>query len=271
MIVRRCLLGLTLVLWVSLGWAADLDAMQLPATEPAAAGATPAPAFSAAVNASSDPTKSNQFFELYGLLLCNDPQYTCVTVRKGQTWAGRFPNEQKRDLVMRLNRTNVALKYRHWLILPKNLAKANYMQLSPMPHHISATGEKEIIVNLKKFAFGAYNPDGQLVYWGPATGGRAWCADLDRTCKSATGKFRIWNIKGAECKSRTYPIAAKDGKNGGAHMPYCMFYYRGFAIHGSTLSGFTNRSRGCVRLFVGDAEWLAKNFVTPGTRAIVKS
>lgn len=205
-------------------------------------------------------------FELYGLLQCSHQGFYCLPVKKGETWIGLFPNKQERDIVMRLNRTNVALFYRHWILVPKDLNHIKYMDLAPFPHHIDDHGHKLLLIDLPKFAFAAYKKNGDLLYWGPASGGKDWCADTAHSCKSASGHFTITRMKGVDCESSTYPLET----NGGAPMPWCMFYYKGFAIHGSTLSGFINRSRGCIRLFNGDAKWLYEHFVKKGTEVIVK-
>ena len=56
-------------------------------------------------------------------------------------------------------------------------------------------------------------------------------------------------------------------------MPFCMFFYHGYAMHASYLPGY-HASHGCIRLFYEDAEWLNKNFVDMGrrgTKVIVQS
>lgn len=205
-------------------------------------------------------------FQVYGLSLCNQAGFKCIPVRRGSTWKDLFPNGEQREIAMRLNRTNVSLMYRKWLVVPDDWKTVKYMDLSPFPKHIHPPGGRLLYVNLQVFAFAAYAPDGTLLYWGPATGGKAWCSDLHRSCESAEGVFKIYRIQGADCRSSAYPIVT----NGGAEMPWCMHYYRGFAIHGSTLSGFVNRSRGCIRLFDADAKWLNQQFVHYGTKVIVK-
>lgn len=203
--------------------------------------------------------------EVYGHSLCNNPEYKCIRVKPGQTWYDLFPYDHQREIVMRLNRTNVALQYRTWLVVPKHLKKVSYMSLSPFPQHIDPPGERLVMVDLAKFAFAAYEPNGDLRYWGPATGGQIWCSDLNRTCESAQGTYRIYRIQGADCQSSKYPI----DQNGGAPMPYCMHYFEGYALHASTLSGFYNHSKGCVRLFDDDAKWLNEHFMHYGTKVIV--
>lgn len=219
--------------------------------------------------ASSNSThfaQNQQAVEQYGLSQCQKPGFRCVTVKSGQTWGDRFPNKIEREIVMRLNRTNVALKYRHWLLIPKNLSRVNYMDLAPFPKHIMPSGRKLLLVDLPQFAFAAYNADGNLVFWGPATGGKAWCKDLGRSCQSVAGKFEIYRVQGENCQSKKYPLQTE----GGAPMPWCMHYFRGFAIHGSTLAGFQHRSRGCVRIFKADAKWLNQHFVKKGTEVIIR-
>ncbi|PHQ79297.1 MAG: L,D-transpeptidase [Coxiella sp. (in: Bacteria)] len=201
----------------------------------------------------------------YGATLCDNPRYICKKVHARQSWKSLFPKKEQRELVMRLNRTNVALRYRSFIIVPKELAKANYMQLSPFPQHRDTDGHRLLYVDLGVFAFAAYNKHGSLMFWGPAAGGKPWCEDTKDSCSTATGDFHVFKIKGEDCQSGTYPMETK----GGAPMPYCMYYHKGFAIHGSTLSGFINRSRGCVRLFDDDAKWLNQQFVQLGTEVIV--
>lgn len=201
----------------------------------------------------------------YFTQLCESPKFNCRKVRPGETWADLFPDVKTRDLVQRLNRTNVPLRYRSMLIEPRDMDNLNYQQWSPLPTHKDTNGKRLLYIDLDLFAFGAYDKDGALVKWGPASGGKPWCEDTKSGCSSAIGKFHVYQMRGEFCQSGTYPIE----ENGGAPMPYCMYYHKGFAIHGSTLSGFINRSRGCVRLFDEDAKWLNKRFVRVGTEVIV--
>lgn len=202
----------------------------------------------------------------YKQTLCNSRLFKCRTVKHSDTWVDLFPNDKERDLMKRINRTNVALQYLSEVIVPKNPSQLHYKQLSPLPAQRDTQGKRVLYIDLDKFAFAAYDKNGQRVLWGPASGGKPWCDDTKQSCATATGTFHVYRIKGADCRSGTYPLET----NGGASMPYCMYYYKGFAIHGSTLSGFVNRSRGCVRLFDEDAKWLNQHFVKLGTTVIVK-
>lgn len=105
----------------------------------------------------------------YGQTLCDTPGYYCRAVTTKDNWFTLFPNFQQREEVMRLNRTNVALMYKNWIVVPKSFKKTTYMDMSPLPKHINTHGEKEVYVNLGLFAFGAYDKTGKLVYWGPVT------------------------------------------------------------------------------------------------------
>lgn len=199
------------------------------------------------------------------VLLCQDSNYTCYKVKKGDTWEKLFPDPAQRNVVMRVNRMNITLntlrnmQSNARIAIPKNLHDTNIMNYSPLPKQISAPGGKMIFVSLneKVLAWGAYNAQGSLQAWGPVSGGRGWCPDMKQACHTKLGKFTIYREQGAFCKSSKFPIG-----HGGAPMPYCMYFHGGFALHGSyTVPGF-NDSHGCIRLLIPDAEWLNKDFVT---------
>ncbi len=123
------------------------------------------------------------------------------------------------------------------------------------------TGSKIIIVDPNEHAWGAYNAEGTLVAQGPASTGKEYCADLGAPCKTPAGTFAVYRKGSAECKSSIFPIP-----EGGAPMPYCMFFNGGYALHGSGDVPNYNASHGCVRMHPSDAEWLSSNFVTIGTK-----
>ena len=214
------------------------------------------------------PTSTHEKYipKYYGENLCSYPGFTCVEVKRGDTWDKLFPDKKQREIVKRLNRTNIALHYRTWIVVPENLAKINHLDLSPFPHNIepSPHDRRTVIVNLDFQAFGAYDEKGNLVHWGPVSGGMDWCDDIDRPCRTVTGDFKLVEKKGIDCESNKFPVETA----GGAPMPYCMFFYRGFALHASTLPGY-NASHGCIRLFTDDAKWLNEQFAHVGTRVIV--
>lgn len=210
--------------------------------------------------ASESFAKKSRF---YGSQLCNDPGFYCVKVRRGDTWARLFPDSEQRDIVMRLNRTNIAMRYRPWIVVPRDLRSIEIMDIAPFANRIDTHKKKLLLVDLKKHAFAAYNAHGYLVHWGPVSGGKGWCADVGRSCRTVIGSFRIYRKQGEGCVSSKFPLP-----NGGAKMPYCMHFYRGYAMHGSQLPGY-HASHGCVRLFKTDALWINKNFAPIGTRVVI--
>lgn len=187
----------------------------------------------------------------------DDETYTCLRVKSGQSWEKLFPDERERALVMRVNHRNGQIWSGMVIKVPNNLAVADLLDYSPLPREITPPDEKVVIVNLGKHAWGAYDPDGRLVRWGPATGGKDYCADIGQGCRTKPGEFRIYSLGSSRCVSSKFPVG-----EGGAPMPYCMFFHGGQALHGSpggVIRG--NESHGCVRLFVDDAEWLRYDFV----------
>ena len=209
----------------------------------------------------ANASTSKQF---YGKELCNYPGFTCIKLRRSDTWDSLFKSRRDRELVKRLNRTNMPLYMRSWLVVPTNLKEVNHLALAPFVLHYNTEGKRLIVVSLAHHAFGAYNKDGTLVHWGPVSGGKDYCKDVGGPCKTITGNFRINRKDSEECRSGQFPVDTK----GGAPMPYCMHFYRGIAIHGSTLPGY-HASHGCVRLFFDDAKWLNENFAKVGTKVMV--
>lgn len=131
-----------------------------------------------------------------------------------------------------------------------------------LPESIPAEGHKQIIVDPKQHKWGAYDEDGNLVRSGTATTGANYCRDVGRSCRTSVGTFRIKSLGSASCKSRKFPLP-----DGGAPMPYCMFFHNGEAFHGSNHVVRANRSHGCVRMHKKDAKWLRYNFAEEPTLA----
>lgn len=134
-----------------------------------------------------------------------------------------------------------------------------------LPQHLN-TSEKVVLVDPNVHAWGAYACDGTLIKAGLVTAGADYCPDLHRKAHTHPGVFRISRLGDASCKSHIFPL----GK-GGAPMPYCMFFNKGQALHGSHELAEDNLSHGCVRLHVSDAEWIRYNFAQIGTKVIVKA
>ncbi len=130
----------------------------------------------------------------------------------------------------------------------------------------SGYGEKVIVINPRKHVWGAYAADGKLLRAGLATAGSSWCPDIHRACRTRSGSFRIFSLGSRSCYSKRYPVG-----RGGAPMPYCMFFNGNQGLHGSHEIAEANLSHGCVRISVGDAEWVRFNFANIGTKVVVMS
>lgn len=111
----------------------------------------------------------------------------------------------------------------------------------------------------------AINSNGTVVKSGKASGGRKYCPDTKRACRTPTGTYHVISEGGPNCRSSRYPIG-----RGGAKMPYCMFFSKYYAIHGSYELPNYNASHGCIRVRPTDAKWLQQNFVQIGTTVVVK-
>ncbi|HAT7073018.1 TPA: L,D-transpeptidase family protein [Legionella pneumophila] len=209
----------------------------------------------------------------YGSALCAYPQYECIKVTGGQSWEKLFPDPVQRDIVQRVNRTYNYLWSGREIAVPKNLANINIFDVSPFPLKIESENEKQIIVDQEKLAWGAYDAQGNLVWWGPISSGSDKCSDSNKVCRTLTGIFRVFSKENVRCTSDVFPIG-----RGGAKMPYCMYFHKGFALHGSDDIPGVRASHGCVRMFIQDAKWLNENFVElssernnfMGTKVIVR-
>lgn len=121
------------------------------------------------------------------------------------------------------------------------------------------------VFNPRTHSWKAIANDGEVVRTGRASGGKGYCADTHRSCRTPVGTFTVWSKGSASCRSSRYPLP-----NGGAPMPYCMFFSKYYAIHGSDDVPNYNASHGCIRVTRGDAVWLHHHFVHEGTKVIVK-
>lgn len=220
-------------------------------------------------------TPSLAFARLYGSILCKEEGFTCHRVKGNESWSSLFPDSRDRDIAMRINRMNTNLYPGLVIAIPDNLEESSIMDFSPFPLQIQAPGEKLIVVDVVIYAWGAYDAEGTLVRWGPVSGGADWCKDVEEPCPTHSGSFRIFSLGSSGCISHKFPLP-----DGGAPMPYCMYFNNGQALHGEPngLPGY-NASHGCVRMYVNDAEWLRYAFVegpTPdnnyrGTRVLVRA
>lgn len=121
------------------------------------------------------------------------------------------------------------------------------------------------IFNPRSLSWKAINENGSVVKSGRASGGSRYCPDIRRSCRTPSGTYRIMSKGNASCRSSRYPVG-----RGGAKMPYCMFFSKYYAIHGSYDVPNHNASHGCIRVKPVDALWLHRNFIRIGTKVIVQ-
>ncbi len=209
----------------------------------------------------------------YGESLCNQDDYYCIKIKNDQNWNNLFPNLEAKDIVRRVNRMNVRLQPGMIIAIPKNLERLTIYDVSPFPRYIETSGEKTIYISQQKLAWGAYDEEGELVWWGPISSGIDHCQAIGG-CSTPSGSYRIIRKQDIDCISTAFPRRA-DGNNGGAEMPFCMHFFRGYALHGSEAVPGYRASHGCIRLFTEDARWLNEEFVDlpgggmKGTRVVI--
>ena len=181
--------------------------------------------------------------------VCNPYKYVCHRVNyRPAYWHSRYENERY-----------------GWR---KNPHKKKIVKNTEPKFAFEAPPEKIddtniVKVNLSHGTWAAYDTQGELVKSGKVSGGKGYCPDINKKCRTATGTFKVYEKRGASCKSKIFPV----GK-GGAPMPYCMFFHGGFAMHGSNAVPNYNASHGCVRMTPADAKWLNQNFVTVGSTRV---
>ena len=124
----------------------------------------------------------------------------------------------------------------------------------------------EFVFNPQTLQWKAINDNGVVVRTGRGSGGRSYCPDIHRACRTPTGTFHVLSKGGAGCRSSIYPVG-----RGGSPMPYCMFFTKYYAVHGSyEVPKGRNASHGCIRVTPSEAHWLSKNFMHVGTTIVVK-
>ncbi len=197
-------------------------------------------------------------FAQYAKTICHNSElYDCYKVKKGETWESLFPDAEHRTFVKKINRMNIKVRPGLIIAVPKDdsILPEEFLKYSPLPQKMDTGGEELIKVDLSDFAWAAYDEDGNLIKWGPISGGKS--------SSTITGTFTFYRKQGSGCISSKYPLP-----RGGAPMPYCMHFKGPYAMHGSpTVPGF-HASHGCVRLFTDDAQWLNQNFVDTGSTKV---
>lgn len=135
-------------------------------------------------------------------------------------------------------------------------------------HHFPAQREAStkptFVFSPKHLAWAAYDESGQLVRTGPASGGQHVCPESNRSCRTVVGRFSVRDKGDEGCASSKYPLGS-----GGAPMPYCMHFYKGFAIHGTDRPLDRLGSHGCIGISTSAARWLNEEFLEVGSPVIV--
>ena len=147
----------------------------------------------------------------------------------------------------------------------KHLALFVSILLSYLFFSTSYAAGNTFIFNPNTLTWKAINENGKVVRTGRGSGGRKYCPDVRRGCKTPAGVYRVISKGGPGCRSSRYPLG-----RGGSPMPYCMFFSKYYAIHGSYEVPNHNASHGCVRVRPSDASWLSHNFVRVGTKVVIK-
>lgn len=151
------------------------------------------------------------------------------------------------------------------LIMPFSLHAQTQPFSSDNAKPMMVLASNEFVFNPRSLSWVAINHNGKVVRSGKASGGSHYCKDIHRSCRTPTGTYYVISKGSASCRSSRYPV----GK-GGAAMPYCMFFSKYYAIHGSYDVPNYNASHGCIRVQPHDAKWLNHNFIKIGTKVIVK-
>ena len=144
------------------------------------------------------------------------------------------------------------------------MVDTDVMDTSPRVN-MNLVANNEFIYSPRSLQWKAINKNGKVVRTGRGSGGRSYCPDIHRSCRTPTGTYHVIGKGDAGCRSSRYPVGG-----GGAPMPYCMFFSKYYAIHGSNDVPNRNASHGCIRVKPSDAHWLHQNFIKVGTTVVVK-
>ena len=146
-----------------------------------------------------------------------------------------------------------------------SFARFLLVSLFVFPFSSAYSAGNTFIFNPNTLSWKAINENGKVVRTGKGSGGRKYCSDIRRGCKTPSGVYRVVSKGGSGCRSSRYPLGG-----GGAPMPYCMFFNKNYAIHGSYDVPNYNASHGCVRVQPSDARWLSSSFMKIGTKVVIK-
>jgi lipoprotein-anchoring transpeptidase ErfK/SrfK len=132
--------------------------------------------------------------------------------------------------------------------------------------NICYADNKLIKVDLTNFHWEAFI-NNQLVREGKASGGRKFCPDIDRPCKTPSGTFKVISKKGRWYRSSLYPVGCKGIDC--APMPFAIkLLHSGMSIHGAKEKIEQHISHSCIHLSIEDSKWI-NQFVSIGTPVII--
>lgn len=205
-------------------------------------------------------------YQNYGEKLCTeDVNYFCYKVKKGETWNSLWTDPETRIEAQKINRQNTPLKTGQLLAIP-NFPVKFFNEYCPFEQQIEKISKKVIVWDPNLLAWAAYNLDGDLVRWGPGAGGKEYCHDVGRSCRTTEGEFKVIFIGGPYYRSSKYPRGCQGTRC--ALMAYPVFFKPQYAFHAGKLPG-TQASHGCIRLFNDDANWLNEYFADKETIVII--
>ena len=99
------------------------------------------------------------------------------------------------------------------------LVRVLFVLLIVFPFCSANSAGNTFVFNPSTLSWKAINEQGKVIRTGRASGGKRYCADIGRSCKTPSGVYRVWSKGGPGCRSSRYPVG-----RGGAPMPYCMFF-----------------------------------------------
>ncbi len=166
------------------------------------------------------------------------------------------------------------------------------------------SGKRVFVFRPQKFRWYLYE-GGSLIESGIANGGKRYCKDIGRGCRTPPAVFKVYRKGGGGCVSNKFPVESWKPR---AKMPYCMFLakqktcrkkvayklwhtnskgqkryetkYRyeetkcfrptGYAIHGSKyIHPRRHGSHGCIRVETPDARMLSNEYMRHGDYVVV--
>lgn len=188
---------------------------------------------------------SHRYNRPHGQWVCNPYNKLCHKAYRHDRGYSSYEREKRKQYRKKHASQNTGPKH-IYVAPPQKIAQSNIIN-----------------INLYHGTWAAYDSEGNLLNSGHVSGGKSFCPDINKACKTTTGTYTIYEKRDSGCKSKIFPV----GK-GGAPMPYCMFFHRGYALHGSNAVPNYNASHGCVRMSPADAQWLNQNFVIVGTTRV---